>query len=130
MSFIARFAKQVWSELFGPIPQPYRAHLRPRAGLKKPRWLPTTPIKSHQAPTVRERTETDVTSRKCPHCKGNINVNFNSGRVSKPTPRKKAGKAERWIKLPAYMDENGDEYLIEDLSPTRSLRSTRKVRYY
>jgi hypothetical protein len=57
-------------------------------------------------------------------------VNFKSGRISKPTPRKKAGKAKRWIKLPAYTYENGDEYLIEDLSPTRSLRTPRKIRYY
>ena len=101
-------------------------NLRPRHVLKKPGRLPDTPTKAHQAPAKRVQKDNGVSTRKCPHCKYNININFRSGRMTKPKARGPQSKAKRWITV----REKGEEYLVEDRSPAPKLRPNRRVQYY
>jgi hypothetical protein len=135
MSFIYCYVRDAWTELLGPAAHrapPYKTRLRSHTTqLRTLRWLPLTPTKSHQAPALHERAPSEVSSRKCPHCNSNINSNFTTRRVSKPTPRrKKVSRPARYVKFDReHREVEEDEECVEELSP-RMLSSDRKVSLY
>ena len=92
--------------------------LRPRAVLRTPKRLPTTPTRSHLPASRPMPKEDGKKSKQCPHCRKTIYLELPSGRISKPaTTRPTAkgkgkgkGRGKRWVSV-------SDSYKVEDLSP-------------
>ncbi|KAK3699336.1 hypothetical protein LTR37_016488 [Vermiconidia calcicola] len=127
------FCKKVWRDVVEKEgidetaeEEQYPYNLRRISTLKKPARLPDTPTKAHRPPTAPvKRSKSSQVTRKCPHCRNNIKFDRTSGRVAKPRSRAPRSKTKkRWITV---TDEDDEEFLVEDHSPTYALRGKREV---
>ena len=137
MASLFTFCTRIWNDVvgLGGVPPPddgerqYLDNLRPKHSLRKPARLPNTPTKAHRPPTVSVRSgKTARVTRKCPHCSKTIYFNAKDGRVSKPKVTKPRMKNQRRFVTVRGEDED-DEFLVEDWSPTYQLRPNRRLKY-